>query len=205
MRRHANAQNVVPNNQRQIPASPEIQTSNNNVVGSTEISSGNRLQATKSTKLKDQRDAKQKRNEWRITRMIFAIFLSFIFCYLPITITKVLDKDVNWPVLHIIGYVMIYLRFVDFFSREFCCINCFYSSACINPIIYVIMNKQYRQAYKTVLLCKATRLLSFAHVGSSHGGKFRFLNGNSFFGFNCNRNLGLNYFLTNKMKTNLSF
>jgi hypothetical protein len=108
MRRHANAQNTVPNNQRQIPPSTEIQTSNNN---QTDINSGNPQQAIKSTKLKDQRDAKQKRNEWRITRMIFVIFLSFICCYLPITIIKIGDKDVNWPVLHIIGYIMIYLRF----------------------------------------------------------------------------------------------
>lgn len=115
MRRHANAQNTVPNNQRQIPASTELQTSNNNVAETTDISVENRLQAPKATKMKDQREAKQKRNEWRITRMIFVIFLSFICCYLPITITKVVDKEVNWPVLHIIGYIMIYLRFVDFF------------------------------------------------------------------------------------------
>jgi hypothetical protein len=113
MRQHANAQNAVPNNQRQIPATTDIQTSNNNISETTDISNPNRI---KTTKPKDQRDAKQKRNEWRITRMIFAIFLSFICCYLPITITKVLDKDVNWPVLHIIGYVMIYLRF----AANFC-------------------------------------------------------------------------------------
>lgn len=109
MRQHANAQNSVPNNQRQISQTTDIQTSNNNIVQTADISNGNRKKATKP---KDQREAKQKRNEWRITRMIFVIFLSFICCYLPITITKVLDKQVNWPVLHIIGYVMIYLRFV---------------------------------------------------------------------------------------------
>lgn len=136
MRQHASAQNTVPNNQRQMP-------------GSTNVSNGNLA----SKKIAEQRDAKQKRNEWRITKMVLAIFLSFLACYLPITITKVLDKEVNWPGLHIFGYIMIYL------------------SACINPIIYVIMNKQYRQAYKSVLLCKATRLLSFTHGASSHGGK----------------------------------
>ena len=44
-------------------------------------------------------------------------------------------------------------------------------SACINPIIYVIMNKQYRQAYKSVLLCKSPRLL-FTPAPSSKGGRF---------------------------------
>lgn len=100
----------------------------------------------------DQRDAKQKRNEWRITKMVLVIFLSFLVCYLPITITKVVDKDVNWPELHLVGYIMIYL------------------SSCINPLIYVCMNKQYRKAYKTVLLCKAPRILSFTG-GHSSGGK----------------------------------
>lgn len=132
MRQHANTQTIIPNNQIQSNDSTQLPNSQ--------------------SKLTEQREAKQKRNEWRITKMVLVIFLSFLACYLPITITKVLDKDVNWPVLHIFGYIMIYL------------------SACINPIIYVIMNKQYRAAYKTVLLCKTPRLLSFTHGGSSHGG-----------------------------------
>lgn len=107
----------------------------------------------KIARVKDQRDAKAKRNEWRITKMVLAIFLSFVACYLPITITKVLDQDVRFPALHILAYIMLYL------------------SSCINPIIYVIMNKQYRQAYKTVILCKPSRLLGLTHAGSTVGGK----------------------------------
>lgn len=104
---------------------------------------------------KDARDAKAKRNEWRITKMVLAIFLSFVMCYLPITVAKIADKDVSYPALHIIGYILLYL------------------SSCINPIIYVIMNKQYRQAYKTVILCKPGRLLAFTQAGSSMGGKMQ--------------------------------
>src|SRR5690349_4277141 len=152
MRQHSSAQNAIPNNQRQMPASSSTNGSENNLP-TTQLGSESKLQSTKIKKLTDQRDAKQKRNEWRITKMVLAIFLSFLACYLPITITKVFDKDVNWPGLHIFGYIMIYL------------------SACINPIIYVIMNRQYRQAYKSVLLCKASRLLSFTHAGSTHGGE----------------------------------
>lgn len=105
-------------------------------------------------RVKDTRDAKAKRNEWRITKMVLAIFLSFVMCYLPITVAKIADKDVSYPALHIIGYLLLYL------------------SACINPIIYVIMNKQYRQAYKTVILCRPGRLLAFTQGGSSVGGMF---------------------------------
>lgn len=108
---------------------------------------------TKPMRIKDAREAKAKRNEWRITKMVLAIFLSFVLCYLPITIAKIADKDVLYPTFHIIGYILLYL------------------SSCINPIIYVIMNKQYRQAYKTVILCKPGRLLAFTQAGSSVGGK----------------------------------
>lgn len=171
LRQHSTVQNSIPNNQRSQPmastASQMPQKSsmssynvNNNITSAGDVSdgviqSGNKLQQTKSTRIKDTRDVKQRRNEWRITKMVLAIFLSFLCCYFPITIAKIIDKNVNYPWLHIIGYIMIYL------------------SACINPIIYVIMNKQYRQAYKTVLMCKTPRMLSFTHgIGSSVGGRF---------------------------------
>lgn len=119
-----------------------------NTVPPTKVTVG-----SKTSRVKDARDVKAKRNEWRITKMVLAIFLSFVICYLPITVAKIADSDVSIPVLHIIGYILLYL------------------SSCINPIIYVIMNKQYRQAYKTVILCKPGRLLAFTHAGSSVGGK----------------------------------
>ncbi|XP_070499968.1 G-protein coupled receptor moody isoform X3 [Chironomus tepperi] len=149
MRRHASSQPSLQNNNQRTMT--QIPGSINNNLNETDIKSGNRLQQAKSTRLKDQREAKQKRNEWRITKMVLAIFLSFLACYLPITIIKIADKDVQWPGLHIFGYIMIYL------------------SACINNFIYFIMNKQYRQAYKTVLMCRTPKLLSFGHGASSNG------------------------------------
>lgn len=180
MRRHASKQNSVPNNLRPIP--PPIAGTSTTAAAMAKTNNDNRLsqqstssigdgpsttigpattsggvtghQQQKGTRtVKDQRDVKAKRNEWRITKMVLAIFFSFVMCYLPITIAKIADKDVKLPALHILGYMMLYL------------------SACINPIIYVIMNKQYRQAYKTVLLCKPVRMLAFTNGGSSIGGK----------------------------------
>lgn len=183
MRRHASKQNSIPNNLRQVPPNKSnhnvVTTSNSSGLSSSQLNHNNTYQQeaaagdgpsnsltsgggggggtmmnhAKATRVKDQRDAKAKRNEWRITKMVLAIFLSFVMCYLPITITKVFDKDVRYPVFHIVAYIMLYL------------------SSCINPIIYVIMNKQYRQAYKTVILCRPTRLLGFTQAGSSVGGK----------------------------------
>lgn len=148
MRQHSKNQSpTVQNNLRQTqPPSniPSLESSGPSINGKPSY--------TKATRIIDQREVKHKRNEWRITKMVLAIFLSFVVCYLPITIAKIVDKDVSLPAFHIIGYILIYM------------------SACINPIIYVIMNKQYRQAYKTVLLCKPSRLLSFR--GSSANGKW---------------------------------
>lgn len=167
MRKHASKQNAIPNNLRPIPpntsANNVVTTSNSRIssqsnssleaAGPSNSPASGSLNHAKATRVKDQRDAKAKRNEWRITKMVLAIFLSFVMCYLPITATKVFDKDVRFPIFHIFAYIMLYL------------------SSCINPIIYVIMNKQYRQAYKTVILCRPARLLGFTHAGSSVGGK----------------------------------
>uniref|UniRef100_A0A903Y4A5 G-protein coupled receptors family 1 profile domain-containing protein n=1 Tax=Anopheles minimus TaxID=112268 RepID=A0A903Y4A5_9DIPT len=153
MKNHSKSQCNIPNNLRSAvdPASPlsagSSSSANNNSISYTASSSAVKVAGTRSAA--DARDAKARRNEWRITKMVLAIFLSFVFCYLPITISKIVDKNVSYPVLHIIGYIMLYL------------------SACMNPIIYVIMNKQYRQAYKTVIFCKPSRLLGFG--GSSVG------------------------------------
>jgi len=46
---------------------------------------------------KEDKSTKKKRNEWRITKMVLAIFLSYVTCYLPITILKIADKKVNYP------------------------------------------------------------------------------------------------------------
>lgn len=158
LRRHASKQNSIPNNLRSMPSTTgagasrtELSSSSYEVTSAADAKYSNTSQ--KSIRVKDQRDVKARRNEWRITKMVLAIFLSFTACYLPITVIKVADPDVHMPTFHIIGYIMLYL------------------SACINPIIYVIMNKQYRQAYKTVLLCKSTRLLPLK--GSSLGEKWK--------------------------------
>ncbi|UYV82943.1 hypothetical protein LAZ67_22001459 [Cordylochernes scorpioides] len=78
---------------------------------------------------------RQKKEEYRLTKMVLVIFCSFVCCYLPITIIKVVDKRAKLPALHLLGYIMIY------------------ASACVNPVIYGLTNKLYRNAYRTVLSC----------------------------------------------------
>ncbi|KAL1505623.1 hypothetical protein ABEB36_005146 [Hypothenemus hampei] len=69
---------------------------------------------------------KFKRSEMKITKMVLVIFICFVVCYLPITIVKVFDNDVQQAPLHVLGYLLIYL------------------ASCVNPVVYVTMNKQYR-------------------------------------------------------------
>ncbi|KAG7197664.1 hypothetical protein KM043_016484 [Ampulex compressa] len=88
---------------------------------------------------RDIKEIKQRRSEWRITKMVLAIFLSFVACYLPITIVKVADVEVRYPEFQVLGYLLLYF------------------ASCVNPIIYVIMNKQYRQAYAGVIGCQRIR------------------------------------------------
>lgn len=160
MKRHANKQNSIPNNLRPPPSAgsnADIANAQSRVSSadsssfSTDVKQES-VQKQPTTRIKDQREVRAKRNEWRITKMVLAIFLSFVVCYLPITIAKVADQDVEHLNLHILSYIMLYL------------------SACINPIIYVIMNKQYRKAYKTVIMCEPSRLLPFGKHGAGGNG-----------------------------------
>lgn len=61
---------------------------------------------------KNMQAIKRKRNEWRITKMVLAIFLSFVICYLPITIIKTTDPEVHYP--------------GKFCKIIFSCVFCFY-------------------------------------------------------------------------------
>ncbi|XP_050509209.1 G-protein coupled receptor moody-like isoform X1 [Diabrotica virgifera virgifera] len=79
---------------------------------------------------------KYKRSEMKITKMVLVIFICFVVCYLPITLVKIFDVEVHHAPLHIISYLLVYL------------------SSCVNPVVYVTMNKQYRMAYISTLLCK---------------------------------------------------
>jgi len=64
----------------------------------------------------DARETRNRKNEWRITKMVLVIFLSFVACYLPITVVKVADKCVNYPGIYIVSKL--------FFQLLNCCNVC---------------------------------------------------------------------------------
>lgn len=139
---------------------------------------------------RDTREIKQRRSEWRITKMVLAIFLSFVACYLPITIVKVADVEVKYPgiIKHLFSFIIFKKEFKEnwkkHYKRSFIYIISLslslsefhvlgylllYFASCVNPIIYVIMNKQYRQAYAGVIGCSRIRA-SLSPYGSSAPG-----------------------------------
>ncbi|KAL5275890.1 hypothetical protein ACFFRR_001615 [Megaselia abdita] len=75
----------------------------------------------------------------RLLKMILVIFVSFVVCYLPITVTKIWKNVTEVHTINIMGYLLIYL------------------TTCINPIIYVVMSSEYRQAYWNLLLCRTMK------------------------------------------------
>ncbi|XP_050548550.1 G-protein coupled receptor moody isoform X2 [Daktulosphaira vitifoliae] len=81
---------------------------------------------------------KMSSKDKKLLKMILVIFVSFVTCYLPITVSKTLHELDDLHSLNITAYVLIYL------------------TTCINPIIYVVMSSEYRQAYKNLLMCKGS-------------------------------------------------
>ena len=89
----------------------------------------------------------------KLLQMILVIFVSFIVCYMPITLVKSLSKEVDLGgAINILGYVLIYL------------------TTCINPIIYVVMSSEYRQAYKNLLTFKQSSPGAGGGTGVGLGG-----------------------------------
>ncbi|XP_064488362.1 protein trapped in endoderm-1-like [Ornithodoros turicata] len=77
-----------------------------------------------------------RRDEMRITRLMLTVFCLFLLCFLPLTAANVFDSTIKYPGLHVLASVLAWM------------------SCCVNPIVYVLVNYQYRTAYKA-FLCHA--------------------------------------------------
>ncbi|XP_071487396.1 protein trapped in endoderm-1-like [Diadema antillarum] len=74
------------------------------------------------------------REDLSFTRMMIAIFVAFILCYFPYILTNLVDPDVTMLELH--------------FFAGMCC----WFSSCLNPMLYVHMNRQFRRAFSNLAL-----------------------------------------------------
>ncbi|XP_038552630.1 G-protein coupled receptor 84-like [Micropterus salmoides] len=79
----------------------------------------------------------------RVTRMCFTVFLCFVFCFVPFILLNIADKNNRAPqVLHMF------------------CANLTWLNSCINPVLYAVMNRQFRQAYHVLLTRAAAPFIS---------------------------------------------
>ena len=70
----------------------------------------------------------------KVTRMCFAVFLCFALSYIPFLLLNILDARVRAPrVVHMLAANLTWLN------------------GCINPVLYAAMNRQFRQAYGSIL------------------------------------------------------
>uniref|UniRef100_UPI00358DDC37 G-protein coupled receptor 84 n=1 Tax=Myxine glutinosa TaxID=7769 RepID=UPI00358DDC37 len=70
----------------------------------------------------------------KVTRMCFAVFLVFVICYLPFCLLNIVDAKGRAPqVVHMMAANLTWLN------------------SCINPILYALMNRHFREAYGRLL------------------------------------------------------
>ncbi|XP_073323801.1 G-protein coupled receptor 84-like [Pagrus major] len=69
-----------------------------------------------------------------VTRMCLAVFLGFVFCFVPFLLIHIADEHDRAP-------QVLYM----FFG------NLTWLNSCINPVLYAVMNRQFRQAYHVLL------------------------------------------------------
>jgi len=75
--------------------------------------------------------------------MCFAVFMCFVFCFVPFLLLNIADMGGRAPhILHMI------------------CANLTWLNSCINPVLYAVMNRQFRQAYH-LLITRAVAPLAF--------------------------------------------
>ena len=70
----------------------------------------------------------------RVTRMCLTVFLCFTVCYVPFLLLNIVDRQNSAPqILHMV------------------CGNITWLNSCINPVLYAVMNRQFRQVYHALL------------------------------------------------------
>lgn len=70
----------------------------------------------------------------KVARMCFAVFLCFVLSYIPFLLLNILDARGRAPrVVHMVAANLTWLN------------------SCINPVLYAAMNRQFRQAYGSIL------------------------------------------------------
>ncbi|KFM79790.1 G-protein coupled receptor moody, partial [Stegodyphus mimosarum] len=78
---------------------------------------------------------KRDNKELRVLKVMLVIFITFLICFLPVSIVKIFRDEDEISILNLVGYLGVYF------------------SSIINPVIYVVTSREYRKAY-IELFCK---------------------------------------------------
>lgn len=126
------------------PQTPDKKPSRPEPKGNIAIIAQNLKQSMYLTKLHVTSRLKPTSKDKRLLSMITAIMVSFFICHLPITILKCHTTVTGAsPSAHLWSYILRYL------------------TACINPVIYVVLSQEYRKAYKKVFVLKSWNVCRF--------------------------------------------
>lgn len=69
------------------------------------------------------------RRDMRVARTIFIIFLIVLLCGVPVMLAHMFDRNVKYPVQFLALHIVYWTQY------------------CLNLVVYVLMNRQYRDAY----------------------------------------------------------
>ncbi|KAF4532827.1 hypothetical protein B566_EDAN002678 [Ephemera danica] len=95
----------------------------------------------------------QRREDIRLTRMMLTIFCCFLVCFCPLMVVNVAHDSIQQPIIHVLASILAW------------------ASSVINPIIYAFSNRQYRQAYRTLICGRPTQQRTSATQSRSGSGK----------------------------------
>ncbi|XP_022046752.2 G-protein coupled receptor 84-like [Acanthochromis polyacanthus] len=80
----------------------------------------------------------------QVTRMCFTVFMCFVICFVPFLLLHISDKQNRAPNV-----------------LQMLCTNLTWLNSCINPVLYAVMNRQFRQAYRVLLTRAAAPFTCF--------------------------------------------
>ncbi|XP_072145052.1 protein trapped in endoderm-1-like [Dermacentor andersoni] len=87
-----------------------------------------------------------REEEMRVTRTMAVIFALFLLCFLPLLVANLLEKQLTTPWIHVTASILSWM------------------SCCINPVVYAVMNRQYRSSYVALLCPKRAREQDFQNT-----------------------------------------
>ncbi|KAM7006425.1 uncharacterized protein LKV04_002996 [Tautogolabrus adspersus] len=143
-------------NQEEITCDKRSQPTQDSITASNlPIDTAPQIAAPSSNSTASSGDDKEMKH---VTCMCLAVFLCFVFCFVPYFLLSMVDRHTRAPQL-------LYMF----------CGNITWLNSCINPILYAVINRQFRQSYH-MLLTRAVASFTWGILGSDLQGQRMLMN-----------------------------